>query len=157
MVINCSFNNFEGLELWFLGKFTLENVKSFKNSKFRAGQMIKMTVFWAAKWPKLISRKMWVAEKSCNFHIVNSHLSCLGLYYFKMKFLIVLTFLSNVPLHFYKNMRPHSKLFWKKNGSTVGDCVNFGSSGCCNPPAVASDEKQGCLPSKRASATLLWQ
>ena len=45
----------------------------------------------------------------------------------------------------------------KKNGSTVGDCVNFGSSSCCNPPAVASDEKQGCLPSKRASATLLWQ
>ena len=34
----------------------------------------------------------------------------------------------------------------RKNGSTVGDCVNFGS--CCNPPAVASDEKQGCLPSK---------
>ena len=54
-------------------------------------------------------------------------------------------------------MRPHSKLFWRerKNGSTVGDCVNFGS--CCNPPAVASDEKQGCLPSKsRAIGLALW-
>ena len=32
--------------------------------------MVKMTVFGASKWPKLISRKIWVAEKSWKFHIV---------------------------------------------------------------------------------------
>ena len=87
-------------------------------------------------------------------------ISSLQNYYFKVKFLIVLTFLSNVqqaPLSFTKICDPTRSYFEKKNGSTVGDCVNFGSSSCCNPPAVASDEKQGCLPSKRASATLLWQ
>ena len=42
--------------------------------------MVKMTVFVTSKWPKLISRKIWVAEKPWNFHIVYSQLGCPGLY-----------------------------------------------------------------------------
>ena len=37
--------------------------------------------FWGFKWTKLISRKIWVAEKFWNFHIVYSKLGCpAGLY-----------------------------------------------------------------------------
>ena len=42
---------------------TLKNVKVPKNLKSRATQMVKMAVFGASRWPKLISRKIWVAEK----------------------------------------------------------------------------------------------
>ena len=51
-----------------------------KNAKFRAAQKVKMAFFGTSKWPKLISRKIWVAEKSWNFHIVFSQLGCPGLY-----------------------------------------------------------------------------
>ena len=33
--------------------------------------MVKMAVIKASKWPKLISREIWVAENSWNFHTVN--------------------------------------------------------------------------------------
>ena len=44
-----------------------------KNSKFRIAQMVigQSGSFWASKWSKLISRKIWVAEKYLNFHTVN--------------------------------------------------------------------------------------
>ena len=40
--------------------------KIFKKSKFRVAQIVKMAVFGASKWPKLDSRKVWVAAKSWN-------------------------------------------------------------------------------------------
>ena len=42
--------------------------------------MVKIAVFGASKWPKLIWRKIWVAGKSWNFHIEYSQLCCPGLY-----------------------------------------------------------------------------
>ena len=51
----------------FWKNYTLENVKS--SPKFIAAQMAKLAVFGALKWPKLISRKVWAAEKSWNFDI----------------------------------------------------------------------------------------
>ena len=50
-----------------------------RNSKLRVAQMVKMAVFGASKWPKLVSRKIWVAELSWNFHIVYPQLGCPGL------------------------------------------------------------------------------
>ena len=67
-VKDCYFNHFEGFEFWFLQKFHTWNVKS--SQKFRVTQMVKITDFEASKGPKLISRKIWVTEKSLNFHIV---------------------------------------------------------------------------------------
>ena len=70
---------FEALNFDFWKKFTLINFQMSENLKFRAAQMVKFTDFGASKWPKLISLKIWVAEKSCNFHIVYSQLGCPGL------------------------------------------------------------------------------
>ena len=42
----------------------LEMSKIPKNSKFKIAQMVKMAVFGASKWPKLISRKVWMAKNS---------------------------------------------------------------------------------------------
>ena len=49
--------------------------------KIRTAQTVKMAAFWASKWPKLISCKIWVAEKSWNFQIQYSQLGCPGLYF----------------------------------------------------------------------------
>ena len=76
-VKNCLFNYFGGFEFWFWEKFYIWAVK---NSKFRTAQMVKMAVFGASKWPTLISRKIWVAEKSINFYIEHTQLCCPGLY-----------------------------------------------------------------------------
>ena len=43
-----------------------------KNSKFRADQIVKMAVLGASKRPKMILLKIWVAEKSWNFHLLQS-------------------------------------------------------------------------------------
>ena len=76
------FNNFEGFEFWFLEKFPTWKCQKFpKNSKFIAAQMVKMAVFGGSKWPKLISRKFWVAEISWNFHMVYYQFGCPGLYW----------------------------------------------------------------------------
>ena len=66
--------------------FTLDNVKITKNSNLRTAQIVKMAVFGAPKWPKLILHEIWVSEKSRNFHIVNSQLGCPGLYNLKTPF-----------------------------------------------------------------------
>ena len=58
-VQNYFFNNFEGFEFWCFGNFTLENVKNVQNSNVRAAQMVKMAVFEASQWAKLISGKIW--------------------------------------------------------------------------------------------------
>ena len=79
-VKNFNFDNFGGIEFWVLGNFTLRNVKNIQKFKFRAGHMVKIAVFGASKWQKLSSHKIWVAEKSWNFHIVYSKLGLPGLY-----------------------------------------------------------------------------
>jgi len=51
----------------------LLNFKKYKNSwkpKFRASTCVKMADFELLESSKLISRKIWVTEKSCNFHTV---------------------------------------------------------------------------------------
>ena len=53
----------EALNFDFWKYFTLGFSKILKNWKSRAVQMVKMGVFRASKWPKLISRKIWVAKK----------------------------------------------------------------------------------------------
>ena len=52
----------------------MAKIATIQNSK-----LLKMSVFGASKWPKLILRKIWVAENSWNFHIVSSQLGCPGL------------------------------------------------------------------------------
>ena len=69
-VKNWHFNNFGSFEFWCLEKFQIMKCQKFP--KFRAAQMAKMAVFFVSKWPKLILCKIWVAEKSWNFHIVYS-------------------------------------------------------------------------------------
>ena len=81
-VKKCCFDSLEGFQFWFLEKFYIWKCQKFakiQNSELL--QMVKMAVFGAWKWPKLISRKFWLAEKSWNFHIVYSQiLGCPGLY-----------------------------------------------------------------------------
>ena len=70
-----------------LGKMShLKMSKYLKNSNFRAVRMVKRVVFRGSKWSKSISHKIWVAEKSWNFHIVHSQtqLGCPGLYIHKI-------------------------------------------------------------------------
>ena len=69
-VKNCNFSNFEVWILLLEYNFILENVKIYQNSKFRAAKMIKIAVFGAIISPKMISRKIWMAVKSWNFHTV---------------------------------------------------------------------------------------
>ena len=73
-VKNCLFNNLRSFEFWFLEIFHAWIFKILKNWKSRAVQMVKMAISGASKWQKLISRKIWVAEKSWNFHIGYSQL-----------------------------------------------------------------------------------
>ena len=57
--------------------------------------MVKMANFGAWKWPELISRKIWVPEKSWKFYIVYSQLGCPGLYlYVKDWNLVTVAFFS---------------------------------------------------------------
>ena len=74
----------EALNFVFLGISHLKIWKISTNSKFRVAHMVKMEVFGVSKWPKLISRGIWVAEISWNFHIVSSQLGCQGLYILKL-------------------------------------------------------------------------
>ena len=71
------FTIYEALNLWFYGKCTPENVRNSQKIKMSSsnGQNCK---FGPWKWSKLISRKIWVAEISRNFHIVYSQLGCLN-------------------------------------------------------------------------------
>ena len=39
-------------------------------SKFRKSKLGEMALFETLNWPKLISRKIWITEKSSNFHTV---------------------------------------------------------------------------------------
>ena len=71
IVKNHCFDNFEGFVFWFLKNLKMSKVP--KNSKFWAAQMVIKAVFGASKWPKLISRKTWVSDKSWNFLIVQLH------------------------------------------------------------------------------------
>ena len=80
-VKNCCFYYFGGFEFWFLRKMScLKMSKSSQKLIFRSAQMVKMAVFWASKWPRLISCKIWSTEKSCNFHIGYSQLGSPCLY-----------------------------------------------------------------------------
>ena len=50
-----------------------KNCTNTSKSKFRISKVVKNDRFWAfglSKSPKLISRKIWVAEKLINFHTV---------------------------------------------------------------------------------------
>ena len=49
-----------------------------------------------SKWPKLISRNIWVAEKSWNFHIVYSQLGCPCLYYLNFNYLYSVCYFNKV-------------------------------------------------------------
>ena len=61
-----------------------------------------MAIFGTSIWPKLISRKIWVAEKSWNFHIVCSQLGCSGLYHFRFGILWNVPFSSNLVSSFWR-------------------------------------------------------
>jgi len=55
-------------EFWLF--MTFWRLKFTKSTKLRAPKMAKMAVLELLKSPKLISRKIWVAEKSWNVHTV---------------------------------------------------------------------------------------
>ena len=57
-----------------ISRFKMSNIS--KSAKLRPVHMVKMSVFWAYKWPNLIWRKISEAEKSWNFQIVFSKLGC---------------------------------------------------------------------------------
>ena len=48
---------------------------NFLKSKFRVSKMVKIGIFGLLKSLKLISRKIWMAEKIINFHSVTLYLS----------------------------------------------------------------------------------
>ena len=52
---------------------TFWKLKFTKSTKFRAPKIAKMAVSELLVSPKLISRNIWVIEKSCNFHTVHYH------------------------------------------------------------------------------------
>ena len=66
--INCSWfailTILEALNFDFLGILHLKMSKIPKNSKFKAGQMVKMAVFGPSTWSKLISHKIWEQKYS---------------------------------------------------------------------------------------------
>ena len=55
--------------------------KAPKNAKFRAAQKGKTAVYKASQWAKLISSKIYVAEKTWNFCLVYSQLDCQDQYF----------------------------------------------------------------------------
>ena len=66
----CCLNNFEAFELWFLEKIDVwkcQKIPQIQNSDLQ--KWPKMAIYWASKWPKLISPKIWVREKIWNFQI----------------------------------------------------------------------------------------
>ena len=69
-VKNCRFTNLEGFKFC-LEKFHIWKCQKFP--KFKAAQQ-NDSFCGTSKWPKLISCKIWVTEKSWNFHIGSYHL-----------------------------------------------------------------------------------
>ena len=68
-VLKLSFLPFLGL--WILLIWSISAFKKCKNSKesrYSASKCVKMADFTLVESPKLISRKIWVIEKSWNFH-----------------------------------------------------------------------------------------
>ena len=65
-----------------------------------------MAIFGSTKWPKLISRKIWVAENSSNFHIMYSQSGSPGLYG-NVKIFLPCNFFVNFTLHFHFFHRLH--------------------------------------------------
>ena len=62
---------FQGLWIFNLCKFLpSENAKNHEKLKFKASKFVKMADFALLESPILISRKIWVIEKSWNFHTV---------------------------------------------------------------------------------------
>ena len=53
-----------------LVNFSLQKVQNFKKPKCRAFKCVKIADFETLNLPTLISRKIWVTEKLCNFHTV---------------------------------------------------------------------------------------
>jgi len=53
-------------------KNTFLKESAFKKSKFRDSKYAKMVDFGTLDLPNLISRKIWVTEKLCNFHTVST-------------------------------------------------------------------------------------
>ena len=67
---------FWGSEFCYLVNFSLQKVqKKSQKSKFRATKCAKMADFALLESPSLISRKIWVIEKSCFFHTVLQEVS----------------------------------------------------------------------------------
>ena len=67
---------FRGSDAWFSMIFcTFTRLKFPKFAIFTALKTAKMAVFAFLESSKLISRTIWVAEKSCNFHTVDPKLS----------------------------------------------------------------------------------
>ena len=65
--------HFRGYEFWFLYIFALWKAKIYQIYKIRSlrnSECGKMADFARVESPKLISRKIWVIEKSWNFHTV---------------------------------------------------------------------------------------
>ena len=60
--------------------FALENIKKYQIFKFQSCSNGQNGSFWASKWSKLISRKIWVAELFWNYLNVYSQLGVPGLY-----------------------------------------------------------------------------
>ena len=58
--------NFESVEYFDIFKCEMPNI-----SKFKASKIVKIEIFTFWNQPKLISRKIRVAEKWLNFHTVN--------------------------------------------------------------------------------------
>ena len=72
---NCRFYNFWGSGFWYFGKYQTSNVEK--------------ADFAPVESQKLISHKIWVIEKLCNFHTVNVKRICS---YFKDSDLVWLNF-----------------------------------------------------------------
>ena len=69
----CHFNTIRGSEFWFLWIFALFEGWNGPNEENSDFNMIKPADFALLESQKLISRKIWVIEKSWNFHTVKLH------------------------------------------------------------------------------------
>ena len=64
--------------LWlliFMNVSTFWRLKFAKSTKFRTSKMAKTAFLQRLNWSKLISRKIWMTEKSWNFHTVTHETS----------------------------------------------------------------------------------
>ena len=68
--IFANFDNFRDLNSVHLVNSSLQKVQKSVKSKFRASKHVKMADFALQELSKLISRKIWVTEKSWYFHTV---------------------------------------------------------------------------------------